>query len=181
MSYLLSIYNDKDECNHPISHNDSITLTKYELEMKNNYTKRLYEIKSCIKSNIAKHSSYYPHTKKYIIKNKYMYFQLKKYIKLNNLRCNAEYLCDTKHNTSKLSFINPSHDSKCCSSCDSYLSFDNTTKHLEYIVINYNFHNEIELKNYKTHKKYFKHYVFEELIAKSLHPSRILQFINEFD
>ena len=37
---------------------------------------------------------------------------------------------------------------------------------------------EIEL-NYKIHKNYFYNQVFEELIAKSLHPSRMAQFIEE--
>lgn len=111
---------------------DLIKLEKYSKRMEERYTERFNEICSYIQSNI---NNNYTGTKKYVIKNKYMFNELKKYIDNLNLNIECSYCEDNNNYKHVINFIEPSFNSGCCSSCDLGLEYYKNRKNVEYIKI----------------------------------------------
>lgn len=111
---------------------DLIKLKKNSKRMNERYTERFNEICSYIQSNIINN---YNGIKKYVIKNKYMFNELKKYIDNLNLNIECSYCEDNNIYKHVVNFIEPSINSGCCSSCDLNLEYYKNKKNVEYIKI----------------------------------------------
>lgn len=100
------------------------------INMKNKYDKQLKYIINIIKLKCEKNIKF---NKKYIIKNKYMYYQIIDYIIKNNLQCKYKYIISQDTYKRKLIDIyNPNYN--CCYECDK-IKYYNKNVPVEYIMI----------------------------------------------
>lgn len=133
-NYLLSKFNpDKDKY---LIDNDIKKLKEEELNMYKNYNDRINQIKMFImkNANLKKNQKI---IKKYNIKNKYMFYELEKYIKQNNFKCIITYDENKDQLCKKLNCIYPSFISNCCTTCDNKIQFYKEKKPICFITITY--------------------------------------------
>lgn len=136
--HLLSIYEKTREFV-DIVETDALQLNRLEIKMKNNYCKMFNRIIDIIH---RKQLINYVGTKKYMIKNKFMFEALARYIKENNLNVTFKHVVNTNTFVKRIENIYETElcSDKYCEHCDEKRIHHNFTyKNVpnEYIEITY--------------------------------------------